>query len=124
MNDILTAKQYQREIMDYLRSVNGYTASADNIIIVTDRKKGYKGISALVAFSLSYFMGRTTKSDVRADLCSRMVNPLLKDFIRDLDKELTNLEWELPFDDVALLLNLSDVMNEYRSEFNRNFSHR
>ena len=74
--------------------------------------------------ALSYFMGRTTNLDMRRKFCAKMENPLLKDFVNSLEKELFVLENQLPFDDVEKLSNLSNIMNEYRSKFHHTFAPR
>ena len=74
--------------------------------------------------SLSYFMGRTTNLDMRRKFCAKMVNPLLKDLVDSLEKELFVLEDQLPFDDVEKLSILSHIMNEYRSKFHQTFAPR
>lgn len=74
--------------------------------------------------ALSYFMGRTTNLDMRRKFCAKMENPLLKDFVDSLEKELFVLEDQLPFDDIEKLSNLSNIMNEYRSKFHQNFEPR
>ena len=71
--------------------------------------------------ALSYFMGRTTNPDIRQKFCAKMKNTLLKSFIDSLENELFSLEDQLPFDDVEKLSNLSHIMNEYRSKFQRTF---
>lgn len=74
--------------------------------------------------ALSYFMGRTTNLDMRRKFCAKMENPLLKDFVDSLEKELFVLEDQLPFDDIEKLSNLSNIMNEYRSKFHLTFAPR
>ena len=71
---------------------------------------------------LAYFMGRTTRENVRETFCRKVVNPLLKEFIDVLGKELVDLEQKFPFDDVKLLDNLSNVLIEYCSKFSQKFA--
>lgn len=68
-------------------------------------------------------MGRTTKTDIRENFCAKMVNPLSREFSKTLGKELVAWEQRLPFDDVALLSNLSDILAEYYFMFSQEFSH-
>ena len=85
---------------------------------------GTEGNFFYLCKALSYFMGRTTNLDMRRKFCAKMENPLLKDFVDSLEKELFVLEDQLPFDDVEKLSILSHIMNEYRSKFHQTFAPR
>lgn len=70
---------------------------------------------------LAYFMGRTTKPGDRVQYMSKMVNPLLKEYIKALEPLISKLEKEMPFDDASKLNDLFEVINRYFKMFNRRY---
>ncbi len=68
---------------------------------------------------LAYFMGRTTDLKKRKRYIQVMVNPLLKEFVGQTEKELLRLQEELPFDNVDKLRNLYEIINQYFIEFQK-----
>ncbi|HIY01355.1 MAG TPA: hypothetical protein IAA26_05865 [Candidatus Blautia faecipullorum] len=68
---------------------------------------------------LAYFMGRTTDLKKRKRYIQVMVNPLLKEFVGETEKELLRLQEELPFDNVDKLRNLYEIINQYFIKFQK-----
>lgn len=67
--------------------------------------------------ALSYFMGKTTKANIRDKYLDKMVNLLLKEYVLDLEVEIDKLEKTMPFDNVLVLRGLYDIMNKYYKKF-------
>lgn len=72
--------------------------------------------------TLSYFMGRTVKVDVRKKYMAVICNELLKEYIEELDVELRILEGKMPFDEVSELDQLYEIMNNYYKKFKRKYA--
>lgn len=71
--------------------------------------------------ALSYFMARTVEVSERNRYVDIIINPLLKDYVIDIGKEIINLESRMPFDDILLLDDLYDVMDAYYKKFKDKF---
>lgn len=71
--------------------------------------------------ALSYFMARTTNISKRNRYLDKMINPLLKDYVIDVGKEIMNLENQMPVDDISILGDLYEVMNKYYIKFRDRF---
>lgn len=67
----------------------------------------------------SYFMARSSDYSERKDYLRRVKNPLLRDFIEDLDKELKKLEECGQFDGLEPLVPLSQIIFEYWQIFSK-----
>lgn len=71
--------------------------------------------------ALSYFMARTTEISERNRYVDKLINPLLKDYVIDIGKEIINLESQMPFDDILILDGLYDIMNRHYKKFRGRF---
>lgn len=71
--------------------------------------------------ALSYFMARTIELSERNRYVDSMTNPLLKDYVIDIGKEIINLESQMPFDDILILDDLYDIMDTYYKKFKVKF---
>ncbi|MBU5439816.1 hypothetical protein KQI42_17505 [Tissierella sp. MSJ-40] len=71
--------------------------------------------------ALSYFMARTIEISERNRYVDKMINPLLKNYVIDIGKEIINLESQMPFDDILILDGLYDIMNTYYNKFKGKF---
>lgn len=72
--------------------------------------------------ALSYFMARTTNISKRNQYLDKIVNPLLKDYVIDVGKEIENLENQMPVDDISILDDLYEIMNKYYKKFRDTFA--
>lgn len=72
--------------------------------------------------ALSYFMARTIKSSELNRYVDNMANPLLKDYVIDIGKEIINIENKMPFDDILILDDLYDIMDTYYKKFKAKFT--
>lgn len=72
--------------------------------------------------ALSYFMARTTNTSKRNRYLDKIINPLLKDYVIDVGKEIINLENQMPADDLSILDDLYEIMNKYYKEFRDRFT--
>lgn len=72
--------------------------------------------------TLSYFMGRTVKVDIRKKYMTAMSNVLLKEYTGELDVELKRLEGKMPFDEVSQVEQLYKIMNKYFKKFKQNYA--
>ena len=121
------AGNYAAGLLDVYQSVQTRTRfqGCDTIIsfLGTERTKqfNYEDASMNNYFYLvkviPYFLARSIDSMERADYLLRMRNPILKDFISDLNKEIKRIETIGLFDSVEPLRPLSQVINNYRPIF-------
>lgn len=72
--------------------------------------------------TLSYFMGRTVKVDIKKKYMAVISNKLLKEYIEELDVELKRLEGKIPFDDLSELEQLYEIMNNYYKKFKQKYA--